>query len=454
MSVVQRNKSFVWTHKLTIEYDYGWKREEQERIISRILEIFPCDSFHFIEKYVSHCEEQEGDAKIRVWRTAAHKAKGWISKNIEQIVDGRAWVQPTISAWGRIRPAISANANIALGPQISGNGTIEQPPNKIDSIGRISPTIGATADIYPGITATARIPYERWAIPPMYGDAKVVRSVEKVLCGKARIVIGEYIIDDAQGSIKIGRLRGCDLKGDLPLTGWRITRDGDTEYIVRYVRGNMVERWAPKVTKFEIWFNPPSGDTDGDLFKEAVENLLSYYYAGHREAIYVSSTEFKVKGDYTNQFHEGVGIQLDAQDYCCKVYQRQMQELAYFKWLIQTYSYQVALATIEGRDTTIKASGKINDDMLYGTVTSSTFDGTYTTVVCDGPFVKDSECLTVSWRESYDSMSVEKSYYPFSANAKIQAYLRSTGKIYWLLGPPDQPGNEEDYAYLILDVGE
>ena len=449
---VQENKSFVWTHKIIIEYDYGWLREEQERIISRILEIFPCDSFHFIEKYTSQCETIDSDGKIRVWRTANQKAKAWISKYFEVQIGGAARIQPVLPATAWIQPVIGATANIALGPQITGTGTIIQPPNKIEGNARISPTIGANASVYPGITATARIPWERWA-PPIRGDAKVVYRREKVICGNGRVVIGEHVIDDAQSGTRIGRLRGCDLKGDLPLTGWRLARDGDIEHIIRYVRGTRIDRWVPKVTQFEIWFNPATGDTDGDLMKQAITNLLSYYYAGHRKAYYVSGHVFKVEGDYTNQFHEGVEVRVDSPEYCCRVYQNDMQELAYFKWLIEQYPYQVALAKII-ESTTLKANAKIEGDVHFGTVVSSTFDGTYTIVEMSGDGIKDSECLMVHWRESYDSIDVEKSYYPFSANARIQAYLRSTGRIFWLLGPPDSPGNEEDYAYLILEVGE
>jgi len=450
---VQENKSFVWTHKITLKNADGWLRSEQERIISRIMEIYPCNNFHFIQRYSSHCKENVGNGKIRVWKTANQKAKGLISRCEEALLWSTAIIQPVIAAIARIQPSIMGTANIALGPQIFGNGDIIQPPNKIEGDGRISPVISASALIFPGITCTARIPYQRWSIPLMKGDAKIVYTSEKVVCGNSRIVLGNYPINDAQGNVKIGKLRGCDLKGDLPFTGWRLTRNGSIEHLVWYMRGVKQERWVPKVTQIEIWFNPVAGDTNGEIFRDTIEDLMDYYTFGNRRVDYISDTKFSMKGDYTNQLFKGMKLQINSPDFCCKLFNDQMQELAYFKWMIDNFPYQVALSKINSTNA-LKVNAKINDDLHEVIVIKSIFNGTNTVVEVSGEAIKDSDCLIMSWRERFDSVEVEKDYYPFSTNARIQAFLRTTGKIFWLVGPPNLPGNEEDYAYKILDVGE
>ena len=549
--LIQENKSFVWTHKLIIKYTYGWMRKEVERIISRILDIYPCESFNFVETLIPHCKTTLSNARIRVWRTAKHRATGRICWNVPLDAVGR--VIPSIGAAARISPTIESNAHIhivteiyadaivvhTIGagasilvlPGISSAAKILYGPEYIESVSRIIPSIGANATILHGITSNARIPYPRYSVP-QYSDALVVYVYERVTCANSRIVHGFGDLDDAQGNVKIGRLRGCDLKGDLPLTGWRFSREGLTEHIVmnsskkvlinNYSLGKIhlhtggdifkfkedmsirfydvstdtwydnggagyvitkiepiikaitispiitefspaqndfmlgiydIHRWSPKITQIEIWFNPLDGDTNGDIMKDSIESLLSYYYSGYRNAIFVSNHRFKLEGDYTEQLYEGICVRFDSPDYCCRVYQAEIQELAYFKWLIQQHPYQIAYAKIL-ESVTLKSDAKINEDIQYGTVISSSFDGIYTTVDIEGQSIKNSGCLTVSWRENYDSVDTKKEYYSFSGNARIRAYLRSTGKIFWLIGPPSKPGHEKEYAYCILEVGE
>lgn len=556
---IQENKSFVWTHKLIIKYLYGWTRKEVERIISRILDIYPCASFNFVVNLISHCKDTSSNARIRVWRTAKHRATGRICWNVPLYAVGRvipsigavARISPTIEsgalivsddciyAYARIQPSISSNANIiytigagaVIQPTIGSNALIVS-DDCIYAYARIQPSIGANANIVHTIGASAVVCIERYSIP-LYSDARVVYVYEKVTCANSRIVHGFGDLDNAQGNVKIGRLRGCDLKGDLPLTGWRFSRNGLMEHIVMnsskkvlinnyslgkihlytgedifkfkegmsirfydvstdtwYDNGGVgyiitkiepiikaitisplitefvpaqndfmlgiydIHRWSPKITQMEIWFNPLDGDTNGDIMKDSVESLLDYYYSGYRNAIFVSNHRFKLEGNYTSYMYEGVCVRFDSPDYCCRVYQAEIQELAYFKWLIQQYPYQIAYAKIL-ESITLKSNAKINDDLpKYGTVISSRFDGTYTIVDIEGEPIKNSGCLTVSWRENYDSVETKKEYYPFSSTARIRAYLRSTGKIFWLIGPPSKPGHEKEYAYCILEVGE
>jgi len=426
---VQENKSFVWTHKITIKNADGWLRSEQERIISRIMEIYPCNNFHFIQRYSSHCETIATLARIKVWRTTfpvgALKATARISPPVFcGIIYATAIIQPSISATAQI------------GFVVYGNGSVKR-DDEIEANGRIVPIIIASAFID----------------DRLHGTAKIVYTSEKVVCGNSRIVSGNYPIDDAQGNPKIGKGRGCDLKGDLPFTGWRLTRDGSIEHLVWYERGIKHERWVQKVTQIEIWFNPVIGD-DEEVFRNTIEDLMNYYTFGNRRVDYISSTKFSIQGDYTDQLFKGMKLQINSPDFCCKLFNDQMQKEAYFKWLLEQYPYQVALSKINSTDA-LKGNAKINnDDLNEVTVIKSTFNGTNTVVEVSGEAIKNSDCLTMAWRERFDSVSVEKDYYPFSANSRIQAFLRTTGKIFWLVGPPNLPGNEEDYAYKILDVGE
>ena len=425
----QENKSFVWTHKVTLKNADGWSRSEQERIISRIMEIYPCNNFHFIQKYVSNCETLDSLSRIAVWRTTfpvgALKSNAMVSPPVFSGI---------IYATSRIQPSIGANAQIDF--VIYGNGKIER-DDEIEACARIMPIISANGFID----------------DRLHGTAKVVYTSEKVVCANSRIVLGNYPIDDAQGNVKIGKLRGCDLKGDLPFTGWRLTRDGSIEHLVWYIRGVKQERWVQKVTQIEIWFNPVIGDASGEIFRKTINDLMVYYIFGNRRVDYISSTKFSMQGDYTSQLFKGMKLQINSPDFCCKLFNDQVQEMAYFKWLIENFPYQVALSKINSTKA-LKGNAKINGDLQDVTVIKATFNGTDTIVEVEGEAINDSECLIMSWRERFDSVQVEKDYYPFSGNARIQAFLRTTGKIFWLIGPPNLPGDEESFAYKILDVGE
>ena len=419
MSIVQENQSFVWTHKITMSYEYGWSKIEQERIISRILELFPCCNFNFIEKYKTRCKSNDAEAKIKVQKTATQKAKAKIYLVKEENILGTGTVSPAV-----LIPPILANGNIALGPQILASGQISHLKIMYNSTGK--------------------------------ADAKVVYSKEKVIGLNSRIVRGEYVVNEVQDTPKIGDLRGCSLEGDLSLTGWRFLRDGPVEHIIRYERGVKIDRWIPRVTQIEIWFNPKEGD-DGNLMLEAITNLMSYYYAGNRVVNYISFTQFKLEGDYTKQLHKNVSLEINSPEFCCNVFNDEIQKSAYWVWLLDQYPYQIALSRIiEGfsLEEKLRLNARINNDFQHVVVVDSTFDGTYTIVNVEGDTLKDSKCMILKWRESYDDIVMQKSYYPYSGNARIQSYLRSTGKIFYLLGPPTSPGNEEDYAYLILNVGE
>jgi hypothetical protein len=395
--VVQENKSFVWTHKITMSYLEGWTREQQEQIVSRILELYPDSGFHFIEKFITSNSQIEGNANIK---------SNWY---------GYPWPQVYMEV-------LRINANARIVPEIVDSGS-----------GGETITGNATIVADYKIEGTARIEY--------------VRKV--CLSSNARIGVNFQL---SQITPYIGSTRGCDLVGDLPLTGWRFYRDGQIEHIIRYEGGNRIDRWVPKVTKIEFWFNPPVSD-DGSLMLEGIEDLFEYYYLGKVGAVYVADNQFRVPGDFTDRFYEGIEVQINTPEFCVKSCNGLKEEWEELMHEMDENPFQIANADITA-SSVLKGDAKINSDLHNVVVVSSVFNGTYTIVTVEGESIKDSECMAIAWNDSvYSSVTMSKNYYSFSANARIQAYCRSTGRIYYLLGKPGA-GQETDYGYVILDVGE
>jgi hypothetical protein len=344
----------------------------------------------------------------------------------------------TIPSKARIQPSIGGNARISYGEEITGNAKIVL-GEEITADARIMPVLKMNARIIqPDLTARARIAYPR----------------EQAICCRARVVTGEWDISVAQGLPRIGSQRGCDLQGDLPLTGWRFIRNGRMEQIQHWSSTKVITRWVQKVTEIQVWFNPVSGD-DGTKMLQAITNMMSEYSGSGFKPIYVSPNEFKILGNHKDKFYEGIEVQINTPEYCCKVLNTEREEWHELMNTRRLHPYVQSLARVD-EDDKLRANAKIsNPDLYYATVVDSEFDGTYTTVELDSPYeVKTEECFGMQWRQKFDTVTKKKHYYPFSTNARIQAYIRNTGKIYWLIGPPNRPGNEEDYAYLILKVGE
>ena len=183
--------------------------------------------------------------------------------------------------------------------------------------------------------------------------------------------------------------------------------------------------------------------------------MLLHYSGSGFHPIYVSPTEFKILGNHKDKFYEGIEVQINTPEYCCKVLNTEREEWHELMNTRRLHPYVESLASVTGNDH-LKANAKVSTpELYYAQVVDSEFDGTYTTVELDSPYdVKRDECFDMRWRQHFDTVDLKKHYYPFSANGRVQAYIRNTGKIYWLIGPPNRPGNEEDYAYLILEVGE
>ena len=413
----------------------GWTRDEQEKIVSTILDM----EWQFRFRDQLKTKTIEANAKIK----SNWYAWPWPHVYMEVLrINANAKITPpefksTINSTARIQPVLGGNAYITYGEEIQGNAKIVL-GEEITADARIMPTLKMNARIIqPDLTARARIAYPR----------------EQAICSRARIAIGEWDISVAQGLPRIGNQRGCDLKGDLPLTGWRFIRDGRMEQIQHWSSTKVITRWVQRVTEIQFWFNPVSGD-DGTKMLQAITNMLENYNGSGFKPIYVSPTKFKVVGNQKDKFFKGVQVQINTPEYCCKVLNREREEWHELMNTRRLYPYVQALANIS--DDKMRANAKIaTPDLYYAEVVDSEFNGTHTVVELDDSYeLKTEECFDMKWRQNFDSVVKKKHYYPLSANGRIQAYIRNTGKIYWLIGPPNRPGNEEDYAYLILEVGE